>query len=213
MRNLYAAIRPVQRHFRTRRMATFARALSITPTSRVLDVGGTGYNWELCPVRPRVTLLNRYEEPDFPVPRDMTLTVADGCALPFGDQSFDVVYSNSVVEHVGDWTRQQQFAREIQRVGRAYYVQTPAKAFPLEPHLLTPAIHWLPRPIQRRLLPFTAIGLLHRGDRPIDFAWYDDVRLLERREVRALFPEATLMTERVLGLPKSYIAIGRHNVP
>ena len=205
MLDIYAAIRPIQRRFRRRRMADFAKRFSITPETRILDVGGTSFNWDLSPVRPRVTLLNVQEEPAFPVPPDMEFRIGDGCSMPFPDGSFDIVYSNSVIEHVGDAERQRAFAREAARVGRRYYVQTPAKAFPVEPHLLTPFIHWLPRSVQRRLLPFTTFALLH-DRRPDALAWYDDVRLLTRKEMAAFFPDAAIRAERVLGLPKSYVA-------
>jgi 2-polyprenyl-3-methyl-5-hydroxy-6-metoxy-1,4-benzoquinol methylase len=63
---------------------------------------------------------------------------------PSAARSFDIVFSNSVIEHVGDAESQQQFAHEIARVGRAYWVQTPNRRFPVEPHLLTPFLHFLP---------------------------------------------------------------------
>ena len=74
----------------------------------------------------------------------------DGRALPFRDEAFDVVFSNSVIEHVGDAASQRRFAREVARVGRAYWVQTPNRWFPVEQHLLTPLVHWLPKSWQRR---------------------------------------------------------------
>ena len=135
----------------------------------------------------------------------MEFRIGDGCRMPYPDGAFDIVYSNSVIEHVGDIGRQRAFAREAARVGKRYYVQTPAKVFPLEPHLLTPFIHWLPRRIQRRLLPFTTYALLH-DRRPEALAWYDDIRLLTRQEMASLFPDAVIRTERALGIPKSFIA-------
>ena len=77
----------------------------------------------------------------------MTWIFADGCRLPFPDKSFDVVFSNSVIEHLGDPRKHEQYAREIARVGVRYFVQTPNRWFPIEPHLLTPLVHFLPRDV------------------------------------------------------------------
>ena len=96
--------------FRKRRMRRFARELQVTAGTRVLDVGGTPETWDMLPVRPRVTLLN--------TPRTKTelagaswWVAGDGRALPFRDAAFDVVFSNSVIEHVGD--------AQSQQIGRA----------------------------------------------------------------------------------------------
>src|SRR5436305_9486326 len=103
-------------------------------------------------VRPRVTLHNRPREHNEPAAAG-SWVAGDGRALPFRDGAFDVVFSNSVIEHVGDAASQRRFAREVARVGRAYWVQTPNRWFPVEQHLLTPLVHWLPKQWQRRLVP------------------------------------------------------------
>src|SRR5207302_6536854 len=136
----------------------FARELSITAETRVLDVGGTPETWDMLPVRPRVTLLNT-PRTKAELARAAWWVAGDGRALPFRDGAFDVVFSNSVIEHVGDAGSQARFAREIARVGRGYWVQTPNRWFPVESHLLTPFIHWLPRRVQGVLLPFSVWGL------------------------------------------------------
>lgn len=215
MRNIYDVVNPAMRRFRLRRMSAFVRLFRISGTTRVLDVGGTPFNWQLSPVRPRVTLLNNEAEPvdRGSIPADMTYVIGDARKLPFGDQSFDIVYSNSVIEHVGDFSSQRHFANEIARVGRRFYVQTPHRYFPVEPHLMTPVVHWLPRIVQRRLLPYaTAWGWSYRLQQQrwaesVDCAWYDDVRLLTAGEVAALFPTARVVRERLGGLTKSLIAM------
>src|SRR5581483_1527002 len=91
----------LSRRFRRRRMHRFVRECGITAETRVLDIGGTPDNWELAPVQPRLVLLNMpraHEE----VAGAIQWVAADGRALPFRDASFDVVFSNSVIEHVGD---------------------------------------------------------------------------------------------------------------
>src|SRR3954471_24852173 len=86
--------------FRSRRMAKLERLLGITDSTRILDVGGTPANWALLSVRPRVLMLNMPRAME-PGDRGMPWIFADGCRLPFRDRSFDVVFSNSVIEHVG----------------------------------------------------------------------------------------------------------------
>jgi SAM-dependent methyltransferase len=195
----------VQRRLRTARMRAFVEAFGVTADTRILDVGGDGFNWGLVDVRPRVTVLN-VEPPTEPLPDGMDCVIGDGCALPFADQSFDIVYSNSVIEHLGTRARQERFAREVQRVGRTYYVQTPNRWFPFEPHLITPFVHYLPHRWQRAVYPYTVWGLVFRPTVAEMDANYEQIRLLGRREFASLFPDAALHTERVAALAKSFVA-------
>ena len=117
-----------------------------------------------------------------------------------------------MIEHVGDAESQRRFAREVARVGRAYWVQTPNRWFPVEQHLLTPLVHWLPKPWQRWIVPrFTVWGALVRPSadrRAFYLAHYlDDVRLLSAAEFAALFPGARVIRERVCGWTKSLVAV------
>jgi len=196
--------------FRRRRMLRFAHTLCITRETRVLDVGGTMDYWRLLPDPPRVTLLNTLMawETLRPVPG---WVAGDGCALPFRDRSFDVVFSNSVIEHVGDRENQERFAREVARVGRRYWVQTPNRWFPIEQHLLMPAIHWLPRRRQRALAPrWHAVHTVLRltpDQREFYIRHYlRDIRLLDAAALRTLFPDARLIRERFCGWTKSLVA-------
>ena len=196
-------------------MERFARELEITAATRVLDVGGTPETWDMLAVRPRVTLLN--------TPRTKAelagaawWVAGDGRMLPFRDGAFDVVFSNSVIEHVGDAASQERFAREVARVGRAYWVQTPNRWFPVEQHLLTPLIHWLPDSWQRAIVPrFTVWNALVRPTRDRhDFYvahYLDEVRLLSAAQFRALFPGARLIRERFCGWTKSLVAVRAYN--
>lgn len=195
----------LQRRWRTARMRAFVEAFRITDDTRILDVGGDGWNWDLVGVRPHLTILNVVppQEPERP---KVTHVLGDGCALPFADLAFDVVFSNSVIEHLGTRARQETFAREVQRVGRAYYVQTPNRRFPFEPHLLTPFVHYLPHRWQRAVYPYTLWGLLFRPTPAEMDANYEQIRLLDRREFASLFPDAAVLTERVAALAKSFVA-------
>jgi hypothetical protein len=194
-------------------MARFAAELNLTSETRVLDIGGTPDNWQLLDRPPRLVLLNT-PRAAADLAGTPTWVAGDGRALPFRDGAFDVVFSNSVIEHVGDATSQRHFAREVARVGRAYWVETPNRWFPVEQHLLTPFIHWLPRPWQRTLVPrfnwWRVLVPLPADRRDFYIHHYlRDVRLLGPAELRALFPEARILRERVLGVAKSLVALRR----
>lgn len=200
-------------YFRRRRMRHFARQLRITSATRVLDIGGTPECWELLADRPRLTLLNMPRAKE-ELAGAAVWVAGDGRALPFRDASFDVVFTNSVIEHVGDRASQERFAREVARVGRGYWVQTPNRWFPVEQHLLTPFIHWLPARWQRLIVPrFTVWGAMVRvtEDRRRFYLehYLEDVRLLDEPQVRALFPGASILRERFCGWTKSLVAIRR----
>src|SRR5271170_4260251 len=130
--NDLALISKLLQRSRARRMRAFAESFEIREQTRVLDVGGTPSLRGFLPVRRLVTILNLPRAA--PGRSGFDLVFASGCALPFADRSFDIVFSNSVIEHVGDPTEQRRFADEIRRVGRGYFVQTPNRWFPVEPH-------------------------------------------------------------------------------
>jgi SAM-dependent methyltransferase len=115
--------------------------------------------------------------------------------LPFADAEFDLAYSNSLLEHLPPASRR-AFAAEVRRVARGWWVQTPAYSFPLEPHALLPAAHWLPVPLRRRYWRLGVAG-----------EW-EEISLLRRAELRALFGEP-IVAERVGPLAKSWIAVRR----
>ena len=185
-------------------MKRFVRMMQPTPDTTILDVGGCEDFWAMLEIEPRVTLLNVRPEPGNRFRR----VLGDGCSLPFADQSFDMVFSNSVIEHVGGWERQQRFAEEVRRVGRRYWVQTPDIRFPIEPHLLAPFIHWLPRAARYRLAgACTPWAWLTKPSLEQVRAVVDEIRLLSAGEMAILFPGATLVRERLLGLSKSVIAV------
>ena len=199
-------------HFRRQRMRRFLREFRIDARTRILDIGGTPDWWGLIPERPRVTLLNTPRAKD-DLRGAASWVAGDGRALPFRDGAFDVVFSNSVIEHVGDAASQQRFAREVARVGRSYWVQTPNRWFPVEQHLMTPVVHWLPKSWQRAIVPrFTVWAAVTRvsPDRRQFYLdhYLSEVKLLGPRELRRLFPGARLIRERFCGWTKSLIARG-----
>ena len=127
---IHDVYRPMSRYFRSRRMEHFQTLFHITSRTRILDDGGTEFNWELISVRPSLRILNlRFAK--IPVSQ-FHYVVGNGLQIPFRDRAFDIVFSNSVIEHVGDEANIQAFADEIRRVGKGFYVQTPNRDFPIE---------------------------------------------------------------------------------
>lgn len=155
-----------------------------------------------------ITILNTGAQPKT-LPQNITYIQASATDLPFLDGSFDVIFSNSMIEHLHDQASQEAFAREARRVGTGrMWVQTPARWFPIEPHLLTPFIHYLPKRVQRRLLRnFTLWGLITRPEQSYVDQFLDEIRLLSARAMRDLFPDCELRRERFLGLTKSLISV------
>jgi SAM-dependent methyltransferase len=202
--DIHAVVRVFQDRFRPRRMRKMAVRSGITSSTTVLDVGGTELNWEYCPIRPKLVILNIEPLPDATIAPQV---VADGCRLPFPDDAFDFVFSNSVIEHVGD---QRTFAQEIARVGKSFYVQTPNRQFPIETHLIAPIIHWLPIPWQKRLIRyFTPWGLITKpsGQEVDDFL--TTTHLLDANDMELFFPGTDLEKEQFLGLTKSLVVWGQ----
>ena len=132
---LYARILP---RFRQRRLQNFFALVRPQPSERLLDVGGYPWCWPPEMRRAQITLFNLAFPPEVKTAATGTfdLVTGDGCALPLADATYDIVFSNSVIEHLGTWERQQRFAAEARRVGRRLWVQTPAREFFIEPHLL-----------------------------------------------------------------------------
>jgi hypothetical protein len=196
--------------FRPARIRRFFSAMQIRPDSSVLDVGGGTYFWELArelglpPLR--VSILNVTGSHES-LSNNVSWVIGDGRRLPFGDGTFDVVFCNSVIEHVGERRDQQLLADEIRRVGRGYFVQTPDRSFPVEPHLLTPFVHWLPSKLRCRVVPTLTlrgmIGKLTEAEKQELRA----IRLLNCLDMQGLFPDATINREYFCGLPKSILAV------
>lgn len=188
---------------------------------RILDLGGSVEYWRrlgfefLHSLGVRVVVLNVVETElklQGEVPDLFSAVVGDACNLAeIKDGEFDLVHSNSVIEHVGNWSRMKQFGAEVRRTGRSYYVQTPYFWCPVEPHFYrAPMIHWLPRPLQARVLASFSVTQTGRA-RSLDAAFdiLDGTQLLDRRQMQMAFPDAQITSERIFGMTKSMIAIRR----
>jgi ubiquinone/menaquinone biosynthesis C-methylase UbiE len=205
--NFYNWLQP---GFRRKRTQLFLRTFQPHAQTRILDVGGYVWNWwRVVPIDSQIVLLN-LNQPQLgrDVPDRYRVLIGDGRQMSFPDREFDIAYSNSVIEHLRTWEDQQRFAAEMRRVGRGYFVQTPNRWFPIEPHFVTLFIHFLPRALCRKLIrPLSYRGWVRSGDN-IDLRQLaDELRLLSKREMRLLFPDAELHRESWFGLTKSWIAI------
>ena len=198
--------------FRRRRMRRFYATFRPTSQTRLLDIGGDPHTWlfeaRSCEPVP-VTLVNlRFSDPAVFSNSRFKAVYGDATHLPFESQTFDIAYSNSVIEHLTTWERQQAFASEARRVAARLWIQTPARPFPVEPHLLTPFFQYLPRRFQVRLARhFTLWGLLSKPSATEVNEFISQIRLLTLREMKQLFPDCLILKERVFGITKSYIAI------
>jgi hypothetical protein len=201
----------IARKLREKRFAFFTGLLERVPRPiRLLDIGGTESFWEtmgfLGERNIEITLCNLAP---LPAPRHpgVHLVRADACDLGmFADREYDVVFSNSVIEHVGDLSRCQTMAREVQRVGRRYFVQTPNRNFPIDPHFPFPFFQFLPvaaRAVLLQRLPLAWVGRIRDPAAARQVA--QSVKLLREEELRALFPGCQLYREKLLGMTKSFI--------
>lgn len=133
----------------------------------------------------------------------------DARNLSFADRSYDIVFSNSVIEHVGDFADQQAFAREARRLGTRLWIQTPAYECPIEPHYLGVFIHWFPAKWHASLARLFSLRGLSGAADPAELREIArSTRLLTRSEMKSLFPDCEIWTERLfLIIPKSHVAM------
>jgi hypothetical protein len=198
-------------YFRRRRSRHLLALLATVPRPfTILDVGGEAVFWEHVAAGDGVSVVMLNNDRPEHAPESPRLSFIEGDARDlsrFGDRSFDVVVSNSVIEHVGRRADQQRMADEIRRVARRYYVQTPNRWFPVDPHYLVPFFHLLPRTIRVwTLMRFNVGWLTKTGNRATAEALDDTIELLTPRQFAALFPEASMWRERFLGLTKSMVS-------
>lgn len=201
---------------RGRRFERFARIVGDLQAQRpgpvrILDIGGTNSFWENRGWAGRedveIVLVNIEGEPR--VHPNIEPRTGDATDLrDFPDQSFDLVFSNSVIEHLQTYENQVAMAREVRRLAPLYWVQTPNFWFPVEPHFLTPAWHWLPVAVRVALLRRRRWGW--RGPCPdpeVAREHVREIRLMRGAELRRLFPDAQLEPEKIGPLVKSFVAV------
>jgi SAM-dependent methyltransferase len=181
---------PFAARARARRHAQFFALTGLCPGARVLDLGCGRIGLRALEPQLDITGVDLQPRPDYPGPF-VQADAADG--LPFSDREFNLVYCSSVIEHVAP-ARRGAFAAELRRVGRGFYVQTPAFSFPIEPHALLPFAHWLPPKLRK---PYWRLGAA--GE-------WEQISLLRRGEMERLFG-APALPERVGPLVKSWVCV------
>jgi hypothetical protein len=182
----------------------------------IIDIGGTSKYWKIIPddflmeKKVSITIVN-LPSPE-PLPQDdmiFTYRYGDGCNLSeFGDKSFDIAHSNSVIEHVGNRENVVNFSKEMKRISKKYYLQTPNYWFPIEPHFATPFFHWLPEAVKIKLLLHFNLGWYNKAkslNEAREIA--DSCRLLSKKDLVNLFPEGRIFRERILFFVKSFVVI------
>jgi hypothetical protein len=216
MRNPYAAPGSLPYRFRQRRSKHIKKLLDAVlaekGSCRIIDLGGTEQYWNIMS--------------DYLIDREITIdlvniseiTINDpkfrsivGSALEmdaFGDNEYDLVHSNSLIEHVGNWDAMMLLAQNIKRLAPRYFVQTPYFWFPYEPHFRFLCFHWMPEQFRVRLLRRMTLGF-HERQQDFDLAMrtVQSAYLLDIAQFRALFEDATIVKEKLLFLTKSLMAI------
>lgn len=181
----------------------------------MLDVGGTPEYWQMMefavPEGCEICVLN-LELPSA-TKSDTGFSFLQGDATnlsEYADASFDIVFSNSVIEHVGDFSAQRRMAEEVRRVGVRHFVQTPNYWFPIEPHFLLPGVQWMPEKWRVEVVHRLRPGWYGRDvrSRADAFAVVQSIQLLRRGDLGLLFPDSHIYVERMLGVSKSFIAYG-----
>ena len=180
---------PYAARARKRRHERFFTLTCLPQGGRVLDVGCGRIGLRALAPGLDITGTDIAQSPGYPGP----FVQADATeGLPFADGEFDLVYCSSVIEHVPP-ARREAFAQELRRVGKGWFVQTPAWSFPIEPHALLPLAHWLPPTLRR---PYWKLGATGK---------WEEIELLRRGEMEALFGPA--QAERIGPLAKSWVCV------
>jgi hypothetical protein len=216
----YSNPRSLGFRFRARRIGPMVKLIEQTYALHgkvdILDVGGRKAYWNVLPAdllrrnRTHITVLNLPCDLQGEDDEIFTHATGDACDMRgYANNSFHIVHSNSVIEHVGGWQQMKHFASEVRRVAPNLYVQTPYYWFPVEPHYLTPFFHWLPKPVQVWLVRHFTLGN-RGGARDLDDALTkmdDTPRMLDLQTFRFLFPDCRIQKERFALLTKSLIAV------
>ena len=148
-------------HFRRKRFTQFLELMKVTDKTTILDVGGLPYDWLELGFAGSVICISLSELREGKYGNgNIVYLCQDATSLPYKDKFFDVVYSNSLLEHVGR-ENQSAVATEIQRVGRQYWVQTPHRNFPIEPHYRAPFFYQMPYTM-RKLVATYWTPLVHK---------------------------------------------------
>lgn len=201
----------ISKLFRNRRWAELNRRFPDLSDMLVIDLGGYYWNWVSAPVQPKSVVVVNLDARRFPdEPPWVESVTADACDLPAGifERTFDLVYSNSLLEHLAGYSRRKAMANAVHRLAPHHWVQTPARYCPLEPHWLFPGFQFLPARLR--------VEAAHRWPLSPTYNEHDlekltaqvlGVELISNTEMRHLCPSSDLYLERVAGITKSVTAV------
>lgn len=177
----------------------------------VIDLGGRLRTWQRAPVRPRRVHVVNLEGPQAEVPGWAVFDQGDACALParIARCRYDLVFSNSVIEHVGGHERRLRFAESVHTLAGAHWVQTPYRYFPIEPHWLAPGLQFLPVAARAEVARFWPLAIWRPASYEEALTRILNVELLDRTQMRYYFPASILRCEKLFGITKSLIAYHR----
>ncbi|MBT8379452.1 MAG: class I SAM-dependent methyltransferase [Ignavibacteria bacterium] len=198
-------------NFRKRRFLLFLDFLKNinVENPKIIDIGGTCNYWDLMnkhhqkEIKPVVVNISEEQ-----LKNENCFGIrGDGKSLSFiKDKSCDVVYSNSMIEHLSSLDAQIEMVKNIQRVATFCFVQTPAFISPLEPHFLFPFFHWLPRKVRIKLVSNFSLGWFEKCQNQLEAEkLIDSIRIMKKKELKLIFENAKIITERYFFIPKSYL--------
>lgn len=211
MRNLFVdGSSSVGQRMRRRRWEWLLSEFPEIESMSVVDLGGTAESWVRAPVRPAsVHVVNLSSEPGSAIPTWMRVDYGDACNLPaqISDGSYDIVFSNSVIEHVGGHAQRLKFADSVHKLADRHWVQTPYRYFPIEPHWLFPGFQFLPLALRAEISQRWPLMHTRSTSRVAGLEAALSVELLSRSAMEYYFPESSIHAERVAGMTKSLVAI------
>jgi hypothetical protein len=194
---------------RSKRWDWFAKTFTDIESMSVIDLGGTAEAWRRAPVRPASLHIINLELESAEVPAWIRVDRADACDLPahIASRRYDLVFSNSVIEHVGGHSQRQHFADTIHTLADRHWVQTPYRYFPIEPHWLFPGFQFLPLSARAGISRHWPLAHSPSKGREESVQQAMSVELLSRTEMAFYFPGSMIGSERILGIVKSLVAI------
>ena len=194
--------------FRKKRFSFFLKKFdSLNKPITLLDIGGKINFWENRGLAGNndyiITIINiEKEKSNY---SNINCLIGDATNLnQFNNKSFDIVHSNSVIEHLYNFENQKKMASEIMRVGKKHIVQTPNKYFFLEPHYLLPFFDIIPKKLKYFILTKTKLSRLKKWDKKFASQYIEEIRLLSLKEMKELFPNSKIYFEKFLGMNKSF---------
>jgi len=215
LRLWHRVILPATAHFRARRGRFLLEHFPDIRRMRICDLGGSRHFWDNLGIdvpRENITIFNISEGETESVSgkKDdgIDFRIYDGKNIPAADDQFDLLVCNSVLEHVPTSERK-ALGKEMSRVARAVFCQTPAWSFPLEPHFIMPFVHWLPASVGFRLMQASPWRILSRPSAQVIREYFYGTKLLKEDELRGIFPGCVVHHEMAFGLVKSYMAVHR----